>query len=110
MEAYRAARIAGMSDAEFWQSTPYLTRIHVECAVERERMAYHRTMFAVWHGAAWGRIKRMPPLSKALHGFTPKRGRPKRMTPDEMLAQIELWNVAFGGKDRRKSKLPPHAN
>lgn len=96
-----------MTDAEFWRSTPYLTRLFVEAAGERERLAFGREMFGAWHAGAFFRIKRMPSLEKAMRGLDSK-GPPKRMTPDEMLKVIEQWNAAYGGRDLRKTNPGAH--
>jgi len=91
-----------MSDSEFWQSTPYLTKLFVEGAVERERRGYQTAMFTAWHSGLYFRIKRMPPLSKAMQALEgPQKTR--RMSQEEMLSVIEQWTVAFGGEDRRRA-------
>lgn len=107
--SYRAAREAGVTDAEFWASTPYLTRLAVEAASERVKDGYRRALIAAYHVALWQRSKRMPPLRRVLKGLEPRRGPPRRMSPADMLKQIELWNAAFGGRDNRRPP-PVHAH
>ena len=96
-----------MTDAEFWRSTPYLTRLFVEAAAERERRAYGRVMFAAWYAGAFFRVRRMPPLRKVMRPFEGRGAPARRMSPEEMLAIVEGWNAANGGRDLRKAAPAP---
>lgn len=107
LAGYKAALLAGMTDGQFWRSTPYLTRIFIEQAGERERLSLKREMFNAWYAGAFFRIKRMPSLENVMRGLDGNK-LVKRMTPDEMLKVIEDWNRALGGDDKRKP--PKHAN
>lgn len=96
----RAALLAGMSEGEFWKSTPFQTRLFIEAAAERERLAYRRAIWAAWHMAAFERSKRMPKLSQVMQQVERKKPT-TRKSPAQLLAMIVDMNAAFGGKDLR---------
>lgn len=59
-------------------------------------------LWAAWHMAAYGRAKKLDPrgLEKDLRRIGRKR--PRRMTPEQMLAKVEQLTALFGGVDLRK--------
>lgn len=109
MEAYRAALRAGLTDAQFWVSTPYLTRLKLEAHADNQRDGYRLALWTAWHTAAFARPKRMPGLSGLLRGIDRAGRAPQRMTEAEMVQRIEIINAALGGADLRVKK-PPHLN
>lgn len=59
---------------------------------------------AAWHGAYYKRVppKDFPKLGDVLDRLEGRA--PRRMTPDEMLAQIEAFNIKAQGADLRPRK------
>lgn len=86
-----------MTEAEFWASTPYLTRLVLEAAGERESLANRRELYGAWHAAGFARIKRMPRLDRVLRG----NAKPKPMSEDHMLRMAEGFVRKVGGADLR---------
>jgi len=60
-QAYRAAVVAGISPIEFWQLTPYQTRIAMEAILERSDKQ-------AWMIAAFTRAKKLPKFEKLSRG------------------------------------------
>ena len=52
-DAYHAAVVAGLSPVEFWQLTPYQTRLAMEATLERSDKQ-------AWLVAAMARTKKLP--------------------------------------------------
>lgn len=92
---------SGVGAEAFWRQTPAETRLVLTAA--GERLAYRRTIWAAWHVAGLARAKKLPPLPKVLRGLD---GKPRRMTSDQMLREIEAIALMTGGQDLRKGK--PH--
>lgn len=72
MAAFRSAVGSGISPVEFWQLTPYLTRVAVG--------GFHDgRAWSVWMTAALGRVKRMPKLADLQTGGKEKAGHQSNM-------------------------------
>ena len=85
-QAYRAAVVAGISPIEFWQLTPYQTRIAMEATLERSDKQ-------AWMIAAFTRAKKLPRFEKL------SRNKRKGARPG-MEAELKAY---FGGrKEKRK--------
>ena len=82
---------------EFWGLTPReLTRVF-EAARWRWETEQRRTRWAVWHVAALGRVKKLPPLKK----FMGAEGKTRRITPEEAArrkAEFEAVRERVEGK------------
>jgi hypothetical protein len=84
-QAYRSAVVAGISPVEFWQLTPYQTRIAMEATMERaDKQA--------WIIAAFTRAKKLPKYEKLNRG--------KKVAKDSMDLKRELEVAAT--KEKRK--------
>jgi len=60
-------------------------------------------MWAVWHGAAFQRARRLPNLKRLLARLG-RRRRPLARRPQDLLRMVEGINAVFGGKPLGKSK------
>jgi len=85
-QAYRAAVVSGISPVEFWNLTPYQTRIAMEATLERfDKQA--------WMIAAFSRAKKLPKYGSLT------RNKRKGARPG-MEAELKAY---FGGrKEKRK--------
>jgi len=81
---------AGMGWAEFWESSPYATRLILEAWAEAERAVYERVTTGAFHGAYFARFDKLGPrdLEKAL-GRKPTAS--KQQTDDEVGRSIFAW-------------------
>lgn len=79
-----------MGWAEFWESTPYATRVFLGAWVEREREAHERTIMGAFHAAYFTRFEKLGPkdLQKAL-GRKPKPA--KQQTDEQIGSAIFGW-------------------
>lgn len=80
-----------------------MTRLACAAQQERDRNQYRHDMFMAWHAAAFGRIKRLPALAKAMRLIEPAEGKAvKKQSPQEILQHVEMITAMFGGKDKRR--------
>lgn len=96
-----------MSEAEFWASTPYLTKLAVEAHVSRQQHVHALSLFTAWHVAALSRQKRLPDLKKLL-SRAELGGRRRRQSPEEIRMVFEALAAATTARNRRKQGSPPH--
>lgn len=79
-----------MGWAEFWESTPYATRIYLDAWAERERLNFERAVTGAFYTAYFTRFEKLGPkdLEKAL-GRKPKPAR--QQTEYEAIANVFAW-------------------
>ncbi|QQN73955.1 hypothetical protein [Croceicoccus sp. YJ47] len=77
----------GYDPEVFWRQTPRLLKAAIAGYTNRERSAHREMMYGAWHGAAFQRAKKMPPLNQVLGD---KR---KAQTPEQMLAIMQSLAV-----------------
>ena len=84
-QAFKKATLAGISPVEFWQLTPYQTRIAMEATLERSDKQ-------AWMIALFTRSKKLPKFESL--------GRGKRVMKDGLLLKKQLQATAL--KEKRK--------
>ena len=84
-QAYKSAVVSGISPIEFWQLTPYQTRIAMEATLERSDKQ-------AWMIAAFTRSKKLPKFESLNRG--------KRTMKDGLLLKRQLQATAL--KEKRK--------
>lgn len=79
-----------MGWAEFWESTPYATRVYLEAWGERESAAHERVIVGAFHAAYFARFEKLGPkdLEKAL-GRKPKPT--QQQTEEEIGRAVFAW-------------------
>jgi predicted membrane-bound mannosyltransferase len=79
-----------MGWAEFWDATPYATRVYLTAWAERERAANERVIVGAFHAAYFTRFEKLGPkdLEKAL-GRTPKPS--KQQTEQDIGRAVFAW-------------------
>ena len=95
--ALRAFTGAGGLLSEFWRATPwqtfqYITAIN-DVRTERFTAEMKLALSAAWHGAVWGRVKRIDPLDVVLRRVGAQR---KEETPEAVAA---AFRTHFGVKE-----------
>ena len=95
--ALRAFTGAGGLLSEFWRATPWqtyqiITAIN-DVRTERFTAEMKLALSAAWHGAVWGRVKRIDPLDTVLSRIGPKR---KADSPERVAA---AFRSHFGVKE-----------
>jgi hypothetical protein len=100
--AFRAAAEAGLKPGEFWQLTPYETRIWIDGQSKAERRRYRLALWSAWHVEAFRRRRRLPRLALYLRRLDPQPIRPQ--SPEQVLKTLERLNARFGGRDIRPAK------
>lgn len=69
-----------------------------EGAGEAESDAWKCSLWQAWHAAAFARAKKLPDLKRLLDRIGPRRKHSWR----ETLRQVEVLNLALGGRDLRQ--------
>jgi len=82
-QAFKKAILAGIRPIEFWQLTPYQTRIAMEATLERSDKQ-------AWMIAAFSRAKKLPKFEKLSRG--------KRVMKDGLLLKKQLQATALKEK------------
>lgn len=80
--------------------TPYQLSLYVQDYNEWTKQEQEDKLVLTYLGAYWQRVKRLPNLKKILNQSVP----PKKMTPEEMLAQVKKLNAALGGEVKVNGK------
>ena len=73
--------------------TPYQLSLCVKDYNEQKKAVSEEKLILTYLGAYWTRVKRMPNLKKLL-GVEPTK---KKMTPEEILAEVKALNASLGG-------------
>lgn len=73
--------------------TPYQLNLYVNDYSEQKKAESEEKLILTYLGAYWTRVKRMPNLKKLL-GIEPTK---KKMTPEEILAEVKKMNASMGG-------------
>ena len=90
-----------MGWAEFWESTPYATRVFLEAWGERERAESERVIVGAFHAAYFARFEKLGPrdLEKAMD----RKPKPvKQQTDEEIGRAVFAWlKASEAPSDRR---------
>lgn len=89
-DALEAARAAGLTEAEFWDSTPYLTNLAVRGIGRR---AFEQAIMTGWMAERFAREERLQGLAGYIQEFTGP-GLPPDLA--EAMAEAELTRMAMG--------------
>lgn len=73
--------------------TPYQLSLFVKDYNEQRKTESEEKLILTYLGAYWTRVKRMPNLKKLLGHEQVK----KKMTPEEILAEVKALNASLGG-------------
>jgi hypothetical protein len=68
----------------FWWQTPKTLALAFKAHAERRDHQWKLAAWSVWHAEALARTKKLPPLDT----FMGVKKRPKKQTPDEILAAL----------------------
>lgn len=99
----KTAAYIGLSLREFWELTPFEFSLLVDAYIQKFEQEAEEKIILTYANALWtaqwlfGKTK-PPKLEKLLNK---KR---KKMTPEEMLAEVKRLNAMFGGKIRYEGK------
>lgn len=74
--------------------TPYQLNLCILDHNRRKKAEDEEKIILTYLGAYWQRVKRLPSLKSIMGTKAPK----KRMTPEEMLAEIKRINKELGGE------------
>lgn len=97
----KTATLIGLSPLEFWELTPYELFLLIEAHKQKTEQETEEKITLAYINAFWtaqfavGK-KKPPSLDKILN----KKAKPKKMSPEEMLAEVKRLNVMFGGNIR----------
>lgn len=96
-----------MTAAEFWKSTPYLTRLYCQVEAKRDLNRCRHDVLTGFFAERFAREKRLSGdvLQKQLKHFGGEPRRTRRQTPAEMLKVAESIVAAFGGRDLRNKSM-----
>lgn len=103
-ELYAAGVVdLGLSDEQFWRSTPATLDAVADRVRQRDRDAWRRSAMvcAVIANANRDPKKRKKPYTEADFIGRDRGGKPKKQSPDDMLKMAQMANQAFGGRDLR---------
>ena len=87
------AALIDMSITEFWEITPHELNIRAKGYAKRQEQQQKLTIYQAYLFSRWVWAKKID-IKKYLGENKPKR----RMTDEEMLAQVRALNAIFGGE------------
>ena len=87
--ALQAAFRAGLTEAEFWKSTPYLTGLRVSASL---RGAAEGSITTAWHTVAFDRTRVLHPLAEILAAKQPDEQR------EADISEVRDWAHRWGLK------------
>ena len=97
----KTATLIGLSPIEFWGLTPYELFLLIEAHKQKTEQEAEEKITLAYINAFWTAQfavgKKKPPR---LEEIIKKKAKPKKMSPEEMLAQVKALNAMFGGKIR----------
>lgn len=95
-ESMKTAIHVNIPISEYNEMTPYELALYVEAWSEQKEAENITQLTLVWLGEYYHRIKKLPPLKKAVEEALGKK-KNKVMTDEEMLAKAKSLNALFGG-------------
>ncbi len=95
-ESLKTAIHVGLDISQFDEMTPYELNLHIEAYSEKIKRETEDGVILVWLGEYYHRLKKLPPLKKALEELTEKKKK-QPMTDNEMLEVVKKLNAQFGG-------------
>jgi hypothetical protein len=96
-----------MRESEFWDSTPYITRLYCQAVSDRDRNRYRHDLFTAFKAAWYARKPRLGggDLNSDLRKLDATGRSVRRQSPEEIMRVVETLNLRFGGADLRNNKL-----
>lgn len=98
MEAHSAALASGITEDEFWRSSPFQTRVKT-AAVQKDRRQW--AIVNAWHGEHLHRHKKLPDLEKYLATKKAETPRGVQQSPETMFSNL----ARMAGIKRKKKEV-----
>lgn len=90
--------------SEFWEMTPYELHLKSIDYWEKQKNKFKEKLTLEYYNAMWtiqwmGKKSQHPkPLNEILDGLYPEKQNKKVMTDEQMLDQVKVLNMLFGGE------------
>lgn len=97
LDFLRVSVTAGIKPVDFWQMTPAEIFYCADFAVRRKEAETKEKIMVAYITASLARVAKMPSLQTVL-GWLDSEKATKKMTPEQMLAQVKRLNQIFGGE------------